>query len=69
MALWVTDAACIAAHFLRFADDGYGEADVEGFGRLAEVAGRLAFIMLLLLLARGYAVQFSALPPLCSSAH
>jgi hypothetical protein len=68
VALWVTDAACIAAHFLRFADDGYGEADVEGFGRLAEVAGRLAFITLLLLLARGYAVQFSALPPLCSSA-
>ena len=52
--LWLASSACILTHFLIFAHDGYGVANVEGFGRVADVLSRLVFMGLLLALARGW---------------
>lgn len=61
VAMWLADGACMTVHFVLFSRDGYGQPNVEGFARVVEVMGRLSFMGLLLLIAKGYAVQTTSL--------
>jgi hypothetical protein len=63
---WVAGSACILTHLVIYSKNGVGSLVIEGFGRVVQVIGRLIFITTLLMMARGYAIHFSKLPPVCA---
>ena len=63
---WVAGSACILTHLVIYSQNGIGSVVIEGFGRVVQVVGRLIFITTLLMMARGYAIHFSKLPPVCA---
>jgi hypothetical protein len=54
---WLCEAVCLLIHWGVYAGDGVGSATVEGAGRVADVLARLSYLMLLLLVARGWLIS------------